>query len=395
MKLKHYTSFVSPFSFVSLLVLTFFVLGTTVNAQPYTAFDPVTDFPSGGVFGAAANTGPDQAGGIETGVKFRVSQGGVINGIRYYKGNTNTGVHTVHLWSASGGSALATATGSAADPNGWVQINFASSFTVAPGAVYIASVYMPTGRYASTGGYFSGNLVNDGIELLCDCDLASPGNGVFDYTSSPLTTPPASSFGGANYWIDISFTPFFPLPVRLSDFNATTIDKDVVLTWKTVSESNNRGFEVQRSNNGSDWYAVNFVAGVNESNVTRTYSYTDKSLAPGKYYYRLKQTDLDGKSTFSATIGVLISGKGIVSLFQNYPNPFNNSTTIRFDLPKSQHARLSLLDMSGREVKVLSDKLAEAGSHLIKLDAAGLMRQSYLVRLQTEDGVLTQKIMVQ
>jgi len=45
-------------------------------------------------------------------------------------------------------------------------------------------------------------------------------------------------------------------------------------------------------------------------------------------------------------------------LFQNAPNPFSGSTKIRFDLPETQHARLAVVDMSGREVKVLTDKLS-------------------------------------
>ena len=119
-----------------------------------------------------------------------------------------------------------------------------------------------------------------------------------------------------------------------------------------------------------------------------------RALAPGTYYYRLNQKDMDGKSTYSAIVSATISGKGIVSLFQNYPNPFTSITSIRFDLPKRQHARLSLLDMTGRELKVLTDKVGEAGSHVITLDATSFVRQTYLLRLQTDNGIITRKIVV-
>jgi hypothetical protein len=254
---------------------------------------------------------------------------------------------------------------------------------------------MPTGFYAATDGFFSGAIIANGITLLCNCDPDSPNNGVYDYTTSPLTTPPVSFFGGDNYWVDVSFSPFFPLPAGLFDLKAATSDKDVVVSWKTASESNNRGFEIQRSNNGSDWYPVSFANGYGESSTTKNYSYTDRALAPGTYYYRLKQVDFDGKSKTSAVVSAAIGGKGQVSLFQNYPNPFSATTSIRFDLPKAQYAKLSLLDISGREVRVLTNKMSEAGSHVITIDGSSLAPQFYIVRLQTEQGVLTRKILVQ
>jgi hypothetical protein len=395
MKQTIYSSFAFSKRSIILFFVAVFLSVITVNAQPYTAFNPGSDFPAGGAFGGSANTNDPGPEAIETGVKFKVSQPGFINGVRFYKGNSNTGTHIGQLWNVAGGAPLKTVTFTGESATGWQQMNFATGYHVGTGTILIASVYMPTGTYAVTGGYFSGPLTNDGITLLCNCDGTSPNNGVFDYTTTgALTTPPTNNFGGANYWIDVSFVPDFSLPVSLSDFRATTANSDVLLSWKTDHEFNNRGFEIQRSNNGADWYAVNFVNGAGDGTTTRNYSYTDKGLAPGTYYYRLNQSDIDGKNTFSAIVTATISGKGKVSLFQNYPNPFSGSTKIRFDLPETQHARLTLADLSGREVKVLTDKLSEAGSHVITLDASNLRPQVYLVTLRTATGVLTKKISV-
>jgi hypothetical protein len=270
----------------------------------------------------------------------------------------------------------------------------------------VASVFSSLGDYASelfgTFNWFtSGTPPNDfgtnPIKVIRTFNSANDpaGNGLYLYLANPTTGAFPTSVNSNNFWIDLRFQPDFALPVSISDLKATTNNKDVLVSWNTASESNNRGFEIQRSNNGTDWYAINFVNGAGESNSIKNYSYTDKGLAPGTYYYRLKQTDFDGKSKNSEVVTATVSGKGNITLFQNTPNPFSSSTTIRFDLPVAQKIKLSVFDMTGREIKVLADNMSEAGSHLVTLDAAILVRQPYLVRLQTESGVLVKTILVQ
>ena len=396
---------------VSLFFIAFIACAVTANAQTYTidfsahpppaVTDPSLDQNDQPPFGGAPGNS------IETGVRFRVTQPGTIIGIRFLKGQGVAGTHIGHLWTNTGTQlAQATFTESA---SGWQEV--AVSVHINVGVTYVASVFSSIGDYAAepTGSY-NWN-VDDAPPNDAPNDFGAPpikviratndpaGNGVYDYLDRTVTPngafPTSGGSSGTNYWIDVRFQPDFSLPVSLTDFRATTSVNDVSLSWKTEREYYNKGFEIQRSNNGSEWYAVNFVTSAGDGSTTRNYGYTDKSLAPGTYYYRLKQTDLDGKITYSAIVNSVIVGKGRVSLFQNYPNPFTTSTTIRFDLPRAQRARVSLLDMSGREIKVLTDKTAEAGSHVISINAAGLMRQSYIVRLQTEDGVLTQKITMQ
>jgi Secretion system C-terminal sorting domain len=105
--------------------------------------------------------------------------------------------------------------------------------------------------------------------------------------------------------------------------------------------------------------------------------------------------DKDGVFKNSPVVTATVSGKGRILLFQNSPNPFRGTATIRFDLPTAQKVRLSILDILGREVKVLTNKQSEAGSHLIPVDATGLSRQLYYIRLQTESGTLTRNMLVE
>jgi hypothetical protein len=296
---------------------------------------------------------------------------------------------------------MATATLPADATTGWRTVAITPTVIV-PGTTYIISVFNAAGFYAASGSGippadFSGRppFVIIAGTAPSVADPANPGNGVFTYTNVSNAGMPATDPGVLfNYWVDLTFTTFFPLPVSLTDFSAASDNHDITLTWKTQSENNNKGFQVERSNNNSEWYPVNFTNGAGESTVTRNYSYVDKGLAPGHYYYRLKQLDFDGHTKTSYIVTASIDGKGAVSLFQNTPNPFSGTSRIRFDLPSAQKVRLSLFDLNGREIKVLIDNTQAAGSHLAPIDATGLSRQMYYIRLQTESGTLVRKIVI-
>ena len=70
----------------------------------------------------------------------------------------------------------------------------------------------------------------------------------------------------------------------------------------------------------------------------------------------------------------------------NYPNPFNPSTTIRFSLPESAQVRLVVLDVLGRQIRVLLDGTRQAGAYEVLFDANDLPSGMYLYRLETPQG---------
>lgn len=383
----------------------FFVVALAIatNAQTYRIFDPPSGGPplggpSGGAAGVDANRDAPGGLGALAGLKFRVVQGGTIDALHFFKGTANVSANILSLWTVSGTN-LATVTLPADAISGWRTVPI-PPVVVASGTTYVVSVFNATGAFAgSSGGLpttdFTGRpgfIIIGGVTSAAD--PANQGNGVLEVTNSSATVPVAVEPGAYNFWVDVQFTTFFPLPARLSDFNAATSNRNVVLTWKTESEQNNKGFEIQRSNNGSDWYPVGFVNGAGESSTTKSYSYTDRSLAPGHYYYRLEQKDFDGKSAKSSVVTATIAGRASILLSTGI-NPVITSTNIRFDLPEKQKVRLSLFDMNGREIKVLADNVRESGSHQVILSAAGLQRQTYIIRLQTETETLTNKIIIQ
>jgi photosystem II stability/assembly factor-like uncharacterized protein len=194
------------------------------------------------------------------------------------------------------------------------------------------------------------------------------------------------------------------LPIQLVSFEASVAEgsTDVTLTWRTVSENVNYGFYVQRSTStstGFDDVANNFVPGHGTTLVPHLYTWVDTNVGPGKYYYRLKQMNLDGSSTETEPVQVIVAG-GITginevqrpmdfALDQNYPNPFNPTTEISYQLPVVSEVQLTVFDQLGREVAVLVNEKKEPGSYEVKLDASNLASGIYFYRLrarQIDDG---------
>ena len=85
-----------------------------------------------------------------------------------------------------------------------------------------------------------------------------------------------------------------PVPVELTSFAASVVGKNVTLNWSTATETNNRGFEIQRKTSAGDFLTVAFVEGKGTTQEPQTYSYADKNVENGKYSYRLKQVDFNG-----------------------------------------------------------------------------------------------------
>ena len=185
-----------------------------------------------------------------------------------------------------------------------------------------------------------------------------------------------------------------PLPVELSSFSASVISGDVYLKWTTATETNNRGFEIQRSNNG-EFATIGFVKGNGTTSETQSYSFIDKKVEAGQYSYRIKQTDLNGQFSYSNVIEVDIAAPLTFALSQNYPNPFNPTTTINYEIAKPVNVNLIIYNMLGEQVKILIDnQLIEPGVHSINFDASNLASGTYIYRLQAGDFVQTKKMML-
>jgi hypothetical protein len=188
------------------------------------------------------------------------------------------------------------------------------------------------------------------------------------------------------------------LPVELSSFTAKVKDNNVILNWRTETEVSNYGFEVERSNNQSNWTKIGFVEGHGNSNSPKNYIFTDKNPVGGSnFYYRLKQIDTDGKSAYSDPVEVSFIPDEYL-LYQNYPNPFNPTTTIQFSLIADNWVNISVYSVLGEKVETLTDGQLEKGIHEVKLNASNLASGVYIYKLSVgkngEDYTGIKKMMI-
>jgi V8-like Glu-specific endopeptidase len=189
---------------------------------------------------------------------------------------------------------------------------------------------------------------------------------------------------GWDWWwaIDnLQVTGWDMIPVELSSFNAVVSEGNVVLNWTTATETNNKGFEVQRSSSG-EFSTIAFVQGNGTSTQQHSYTFSDGDVADGKYSYRLKQVDFSGSSEYSKVVEIDVKIPVEFGLAQNYPNPFNPSTKINFSLAVDSKVTLKVFDVLGQEVALLVNKQIAAGRLEITFNASRLNSGVYLYRLE-------------
>ncbi len=160
----------------------------------------------------------------------------------------------------------------------------------------------------------------------------------------------------------------FVVPVELSAFEVSANRGNVLLEWRTESETNNFGFEIQRSDNGDEFVKIGFVPGNGTTSQPQRYIYLDLDVSSGTFSYRLKQIDMDGSFHVSAKRTVTLSLPDHFLLKECYPNPFNPETTIEYQLPEPLRVTIRIYDILGQVVKTLVDESQKAGYYRVIWD---------------------------
>lgn len=235
------------------------------------------------------------------------------------------------------------------------------------------------GALASPTANYSGSPLISGSSSVRFINIAS----VDDFGADSKTGNSATATQGlANDAAESSFLAAL-LPVELVSFTAAEKNGSVFLHWKTASEVDNYGFEIERKTidegtlmNGS-WTRIGSTEGSGTTNTPKEYSFIDRTVR-GPSIYRLKQIDRDGSFEYSPEVTVIVKNvPGRFSLEQNFPNPFNPATTIRFSLASPEHVTVTVHNALGQTVSTAVEGEMTAGSHEIFYDASALSSGTY------------------
>lgn len=171
-------------------------------------------------------------------------------------------------------------------------------------------------------------------------NMSAPNIGAIALRQGSSTLAPTFRIGSirvATSWND------GPLPVEFNSFSGMAADNANILSWSTSSEINNRGFEIERSENAQDFETIGFVKGAGNSQKLVQYNFVDKTINNKTNFYRLKQIDFDGSIEYSEIISIYNNNSSILIT----PNPFNNQISIN-SLGENKLITAEIIDLSGR-----------------------------------------------
>jgi hypothetical protein len=214
------------------------------------------------------------------------------------------------------------------------------------------------------------------------------------FTYTAVDSEGAGSNNIATYTVPLTVSP---LPVVLTAFAARPSGSSALLDWATASEKGNAYFSVERSRTGqpADFVAIGQLAGQGTTAAAHTYRFTDPNAAATgtTVYYRLRQVDADGTSTYSPVRAVSFGEAARAASLALFPNPVADAgTTLDLSpLPATATYQVRLLDATGRA----SRQWALPGGQAQVLDLAGLAPGSYLLLVSGEqaDGSVLRQVL--
>ena len=178
-----------------------------------------------------------------------------------------------------------------------------------------------------------------------------------------------------------------PLPVELTAFNATLNNKSVALNWTTATEQNNSHFDIEHSTDGTNFRAIDEVAGNGTTQLKQEYSFLHTTPAIGANYYRLKQVDFDGAFEYSdiRVVEIERTGKIIIN-----PSAALSEITVELAETIGENNVIGIYDMMGRMVMMSN---FDGTLNVKTIDISNLQKGYYVVRVQAGSEVFTERFM--
>ncbi len=289
----------------------------------------------------------------------------------------------VHLYTANGTLVGTTTT------NGNGEYTFTG---VPPGDYYIEYEY-PPGYEASTVQPGAGPGV-DGSDIVSD-GAAGPDNAVGTGDDVPggqtgVFTIANTCFAACDIeGMDAGLIGDVPLSVELLFFDAKRVDKEVLVSWATISESSSQHFSVEHSSNGADFMEFDRQLAAGNSTSRIDYSAMHRDPVTGSNYYRLRQVDQDGSYSYSEIKVIKFVSENMELVIM--PNPVLSNLTLAITKELDQDATIEVVDMLGR---TLFQEHMNKFSVTKNLDLSNLPDGTYILKFQTGRSTITRKFIL-
>ena len=242
---------------------------------------------------------------------------------------------------------------------------------------------------ATAGGSWTPTFTNSSYKLGA-ATWTSATNAVSWTGLTQLPTVAHSLFGGADDQATV-------LPIELVMFTANPLGKTVLLNWETASELDNAYFTIEKTKDGVNFEKVTQVAGAGNSAEKLYYAAVDSTPFAGLSYYRLKQTDFDGKYSYSNLVPVNFNGLPDTDEFVLYPNPVNNGLlNLSYIGKRGAEMMVYFYDIQGRLVATQVVPSAYSGPQLVNVyPTQGLNAGVYMVKGVSDSISFVKKVVVQ
>lgn len=262
--------------------------------------------------------------------------------------------------------------------NANLTLNFTESVTKNTGSITI--VKSSDNSLIETINVTSGQVTGSGTAYVVNPSTTLASNTTFSVRITggaflDATSAKFPALTGGKY----QFTTGTALPLFWLSANAVFDNDQVNISWRTTGELNTSHFEIERSTDGVLYNNIGQIPSANSAG-EHLYTFADKQVQPGyTYYYRLKQVDMDGRSTYSSTLKVDIGGERTAALKVSN-NPVQADMIITITLPQAQNARLVLVNQIGATVLERKENLP-AGETIMTVRTSNLPTGIYYLVL--------------
>ena len=236
---------------------------------------------------------------------------------------------------------------------------------------------------SSVNGYAAPAISDLDGDGLLDLFVGNASGTVYRFEQSQSATQPTLSSGALN--------SASPLPVVLTSFTGQASSTGNILRWTTASEANSDHFEVERSANGQEFVKIGQLAAAGTTASAHSYQFTDAAAPAATSYYRLREVDFDGTTSYSPVVTLAASTTALTAAKPvAYPTIFTDELNVTLPGTETQAATVALLTADGRAVYSRTVQLGTTPQALAELPT--LAPGTYLLRIATAAGTTTQRV---